>query len=261
MNTLDSLRHRIEPLRRRIIDHAVYSNIRSLEDVHVFMEQHVYAVWDFMSLLKTLQNALTCTSVPWFPVGTGDTRQFINEIVLGEECDVDEHGTRMSHFELYLQAMDQCGANTLSIRTFCSVLQQTLDMEKAFDEAQTPPAARQFVRNTFKDIYSGKAHVQASVFTFGREDLIPSMFISMVNDLHVAFPERIQAFKYYLERHIEVDGDHHSHLALSMCARLLADDAERISEAEEAAVRALEHRILLWDSVHDVLRHTHGEFA
>jgi pyrroloquinoline quinone (PQQ) biosynthesis protein C len=259
MNTLDSLRHRIEPLRSRIINHPVYSNIRSLEDVRVFMEQHVYAVWDFMSLLKTLQNTLTCTSVPWFPVGTGDTRQFINEIVLGEECDVDEHGTRMSHFELYLQAMEQCGADTHSIRTFCAVLQQTQDMEKAFEQAHTPPAARQFVRNTFSDISSGKAHVQASVFTFGREDLIPSMFISMVNDLHVSFPERIQAFKYYLERHIEVDGDHHSHLALAMCANLFDGDAARIAEAEEAAVRALEHRILLWDSVHEALRPTQGE--
>ncbi|MFM7775342.1 MAG: DUF3050 domain-containing protein, partial [Candidatus Kapaibacterium sp.] len=99
-----------------------------------------------------------------------------------------------------------------------------------------------------------KAHVQAAVFTFGREDLIPSMFISMVNDLHVTQPDRIQAFKYYLERHIEVDGDHHSHLALAMTANLCADDAERLAEAEEASVRALGHRIMLWDGVDAALR-------
>ncbi|MFM7773783.1 MAG: DUF3050 domain-containing protein, partial [Candidatus Kapaibacterium sp.] len=109
MTTLDPLRQRIEPYRQTIVAHPVYRRIHTIEDVHVFMELHVYAVWDFMSLLKTLQNTLTCTSVPWFPVGSGDARQFINEIVLGEESDVDEYGTRMSHFELCLQSMEQCG--------------------------------------------------------------------------------------------------------------------------------------------------------
>lgn len=254
MSSLDSLRRRIEPLRERIVAHPVYGRIRTMEHVHVFMQLHVYAVWDFMSLLKTLQNTLTCTSVPWFPVGSGDTRQFINEIVLGEESDVDEHGTRMSHFELYLQAMEQCGADTRSIRTFCRALQHGTSMEEAFEQAGTPEAARRFVRNTFADIGSGKAHVQAAVFTFGREDLIPSMFISMINDLHVTHPDRIQAFKYYLERHIEVDGDHHSHLALAMSANLCGSDPERLAEAEEASVRALEHRILLWDGVDAALQ-------
>lgn len=217
--------------------------------MQVFMEQHVYAVWDFMSLLKTLQSSLTCTSVPWFPVGPGETRQLINEIVLGEESDTDVNHAPLSHFELYLQAMEQCGANTEPINTFCSVLKETGDLEQAFSRADAPAAVRRFVRNTFADIHSGKTHVQAAVFTFGREDLIPSMFLSMINDLHVAHPERIEAFKYYLERHIEVDGDHHSHLALAMSRHLCGSDAQRLAEAEEATVRALEHRLLLWDSV------------
>ena len=97
----------IEPLRQEIINHKVYSVIRELDDLKVFMNYHIYAVWDFMSLLKSLQNNLTCTSVPWFPVGDAVTRHLINEIVVGEESDIDGAGIRKSHFELYLGTM-QC---------------------------------------------------------------------------------------------------------------------------------------------------------
>jgi hypothetical protein len=59
---IDKINKTIEPLRQQIINHKVYSEIKDIEDLKVFMEYHVYAVWDFMSLLKTLQNNLTCTS-------------------------------------------------------------------------------------------------------------------------------------------------------------------------------------------------------
>ena len=105
----------LENLRNQIINHKVYTTITTLEDLKIFMQFHVYAVWDFMCLLKTLQNNLTCTTVPWFPKGNADTRFLINEIVVGEESDVDMNGIRKSHFELYLEAMEQCGADTREI--------------------------------------------------------------------------------------------------------------------------------------------------
>jgi hypothetical protein len=95
---IEKIRKSIAPLREEIINHPVYSSIKDIDDLRVFMEFHVYAVWDFMSLLKTLQNNLTCTTVPWFPKGSADTRHLINEIVVGEESDIDLNGIRKSHF-------------------------------------------------------------------------------------------------------------------------------------------------------------------
>jgi hypothetical protein len=246
---IEQLKRTIEPLRQEIINHKVYSAIKDIDDLKVFMQFHVYAVWDFMSLLKTLQNNLTCTSVPWFPRGTADTRYLINEIVVGEESDVDLNGIRKSHFELYLDAMKQCGADTSKIESFTDVLKHTGDFDAAFLSSETPKEAKEFVDFTFNVINSGKDYLQSAIFTFGREDLIPGMFISIIDEVHKNFPDDISIFKYYIERHIEVDGDHHSHLALEMVSELCGEDNVKWKEAEQASIEALQIRAQLWDAV------------
>lgn len=241
----------IEPLRQEIINHKVYSVIRDLDDLKVFMNYHIYAVWDFMSLLKSLQNNLTCTSVPWFPVGDAVTRHLINEIVVGEESDVDGAGIRKSHFELYLEAMEQCNADVEKMNIFISSLKNSNDFQAAYKNAETPLAAQNFVNFTFDCIDSKKSHLQAAVFTFGREDLIPDMFHSIVNDMHKKFPNSLTIFKYYLERHIEIDGDHHSNLALTMTSNLCGENEVFWKEAEQASLQSLQQRIALWDGIYD----------
>ena len=247
---IDLLKQKIEPLREQIIHHPVYSVIRNADDLRIFMQYHVYAVWDFMSLLKSLQQNLTCTSIPWFPRGNADTRFLINEIVTGEESDVDMNGERTSHFELYLQAMEQCGAATAGINTFITTLQQSGNLAAAFDNAGTPAAAAAFVDYTFQVINTGKTHVQSAVFTFGREDLIPNMFISLLQDINNEMPGSIAIFRYYIERHIEVDGDHHSNLALQMTANLCGNNEQYWKEAEAAVVASLQKRVELWNGAH-----------
>lgn len=250
-NRIERIKQRIEPLKEAIVNHKLYSVIHNIGDVRIFMQHHVFAVWDFMSLLKTLQNNLTCTTVPWFPRGDAETRFLINEIVAGEESDVDLEGKRTSHFELYLQAMEQCGADTELITKFIQQLKNTGDLGTSFTLANVPKAASTFVQFTFETIESNKSHLQAAVFCFGREDLIPSMFHSIVSDLGKASPERISIFKYYLERHIEVDGGHHSELALQMTTNLCGRNEQYWEEAETAVLESLRKRIELWDGAYE----------
>jgi hypothetical protein len=255
------LKEKIKPLQQQIIDHKVYSAITTLDDLTVFMQYHIYAVWDFMSLLKALQNNLTCTSIPWFPVGNATTRYLINEIVVGEESDEDAIGTRKSHFEMYLEAMKKCQANTLEFEQFLAVLRATENKAEAYRAAGTPQAARDFVDFTFATIASQKNHVLAAVFTFGREDLIPAMFLSMVNDIYQDFPDNVSLFKYYLERHIEVDGGHHSQLALEMTSTLCGSNPVYWEEAERATIQCLKRRIDLWDGVYESINQTSLGYA
>ena len=251
---LEHINKKCESLRDQIVNHKVYSIINDVDDLKIFMQYHVFAVWDFMSLLKALQNNLTCTSVPWFPKGNAETRHLINEIVVGEESDVDAFGVCKSHFELYLDAMEQCGADTSQIQEFIAELKQTGNFNNAFNVCNAPKEAKDFVDFTFNTIRSEKDYLQAAVFTFGREDLIPAMFHSIVNDLYKKIPESVSIFKYYLERHIEVDGDHHSHLALQMTANLCGNNEQYWEEAEHVVMDALQKRIELWDGVYNEIK-------
>lgn len=247
---LNFLSTRIEPLRQQLTEHPLYTAVKTLDDLRTFQESHIWAVWDFMSLLKALQRNLTCVDVPWIPVGNSETRYLINEIVVGEESDVDPDGNRLSHFELYLKAMAQAGANTSQMETLIAELASGRQLDEALAMINIPEGSRQFINFTFDLIRKGRLHEIAAVFTYGREDLIPDMFIALVRQLRDQSPEKLNLFTYYLERHIEVDGDHHSHLAKAMTAELCGSDSQKWQEATLAVEAALQARIALWDSVY-----------
>ena len=248
---LETLRTRIEPLRQQIVQHELYTKINTIEAIRVFMQHHVVAVWDFMSLLKSLQRELTCVSNPWLPVGSANTRYLINEIVTGEESDVDQAGNRISHFELYLKAMRQMGTPTNLIDALINEINNGHSIEQAIQLAPLPDKVKKFLLYTFEIAQHAPLHVKAAVFTFGREDLIPDMFTAILNKIYKDHPDQVATFKYYIERHIEVDGGHHSQLALEMVAELCGNDAMKWAEATSASLKALEMRSLLWDAINE----------
>lgn len=101
----------------------------------------------------------------------------------------------------------------------------------------------------------------AAVFTFGREDLIPGMFTSMVQKLAFDMPEKIGIFNYYLDRHIEVDGGHHSNLAYEMTETLCGNDLDKWQKATEAVKASLQARIDLWDAIEKILLEEQVSFS
>lgn len=246
---LDDLLKSLRPLREQLVAHDVYSHIKTLADVRMFMEHHVFAVWDFMSLVKALQRQLTCVTVPWTPQGHPLSRRLINEIVLAEESDEDSQGGYLSHFELYRAAMGQCGADLSRIDGFVDQVRQGEDVCRALDKAGVPQAAQAFVRTTWRIVESGSLHAIAAVFTLGREDLIPDMFRALVTELHKQFPGQLTLFHNYLERHIHLDQEHHAPMALQMLAALCHNEQTKWREAQEAARVSLKARIALWDRV------------
>jgi hypothetical protein len=230
----------IAEYKKDVVNHPLYNQLNTIEDVQKLMEIHVYAVWDFMSLLKGLQIELTCTTLPWKPVGDTKIRRLINSIVLEEESDVDSAGNPSSHYEMYLEAMKECGANTNEIDKFVNSVSD-LNLPKV------NTAIDSFLATTFDILNSGEAHKIASAFTFGREDLIPEMFTAIVNDL--SKEHKLDKFVYYLERHIELDGGEHGPLALELISNLCGEDKQKWKEVEETAIACLVARKELWDLV------------
>lgn len=249
MSYIQNLEKNLSITRKSLINHSLYSKLDSKQKLVEFMENHVFAVWDFMSLIKALQRNLTCIEVPWIPNENRLAGRLVNEIVLAEESDVDLNGNPKSHFELYLESMIQIGASTKKIEDFIFKIKTLKSYNKSIENINISPVVKEFMDFTFNIINTNKNHVIASVFTFGREDLIPDMFIEIVKKLSINDEIKADHLIYYLERHIEIDADEHGPMALKMIEKLCGEDEIKWKEAEIASKKALEMRIKLWDYI------------
>lgn len=246
----------IAGLRSELDRHPVYEALQGIAELRIFMQHHVYSVWDFMSLIKSLQVTIAPASVPWLPVGNAAVRHFINSLVLEEESDEglpDAHGqpSYSSHFELYCRTMREIGTDPAAVLAFLERVRgqgihAALDAATATGDVPAPSLA--FMRTTFGFVDSGKPHVVAAALALGREHVIPGMFRSFIARMGIG-EQQAPAFHYYLNRHIHLDEDFHGPLSLRMLEELCAGDAQRMREAEHTAVEALQARLRFWDGV------------
>ena len=224
--------------------------IQTQQDLRIFMEHHVFPVWDFMSLAKASQHRICPSGDVWLPTKhkRDESARLINEIIWGEESDKDLGGGSISHFDLYLQAMAEVGANTKPILRFIDNVEQQ-GVDYAIENTKgIPDCTRDFMRTTFDFIATGKKHVIASAFTYGREAVIPGMFQGILQQLNINSYEA-KKFHYYLQRHIELDGDEHGPMATKLVENLCGEDPLAYVEAETVAVEAMNARIKFWDQV------------
>ena len=239
----------LEPLRNQLLNHSLYQHLNSPAAARIFMEHHCYSVVDFMCLLKSLQARLTVTSVPWFPPVNTDAARFINEIVVAEESDEAPGGGFISHYELYLDAMRSAGACTKPVESFVEYVRNRQHYRRALRHAKVPTCAQRFVKATMEVCLVGKNHEVASYFVFGRENLIPEMFPQILNNLHKSADIDLEGLIYYVDRHIEIDGEDHGPAAQNMLYHLCDNEPRRWRQVSEAAKKALSARIQFWDGI------------
>ena len=242
----------IAPQREALNRHPVYAAITDLDALRCFMEHHVFSVWDFMSLVKSLQSVVAPPGCPWLPARNTALRRFINELVLEEESDraPSDGGTPRftSHFELYCAAMREVGARVDEVEAFVNRL-YCEDVHKALAQAPMPSPARRFTRTTFDFIASGKPHIVAAALALGREHIIPDMFRAILARTGVDAASA-PSFHYYLDRHVHLDEEMHAPMSLQLLDELCAGDPVKAAEATAAARAAVAARIALWDGVH-----------
>jgi len=239
----------VKNLTTQLLNHDIYNQIRTLRELRVFMKAHVFAVWDFMSLLKSLQAHLTTTSLPWVPKEDCATVRLINEIVLCEESDLNIDGQAASHLEMYLEAMEEIGANTEPFMSFLSGLTHS-NLEHKLKLAQVPDYVSDFVTQNIHLSLHGKVEEVASNFLYGREDSIPQMFTKLLAQMAVAQSDAPR-MHHYLKRHIEVDADEHGPAATKLLEKLIAQNLLAKRRAERAAEYAIAARIAFWDGLLD----------
>jgi hypothetical protein len=246
MNALNTELHMCKLALSR---HPLFSSITTPTLLCRFMETHVFAVWDFMSLTKRLQQELTCIHLPWLPPQDPAAARLINEIVLGEESDDRlDHG-HYSHFELYLDAMREVGADTQAIERFIALQREGIAPLDALQACGASEAAKAFVADTLEVALTAPAHCVAATFLHGRESVIPMMFQQILDEWGIGM-EQAPTFRYYLQRHIDVDSEDHGPAAERLLARLVGDDAHKQRQVLQAALAAIASRERLWNRVH-----------
>jgi hypothetical protein len=247
-------------LRAALLDHPIYTRVASVADLRQFMEDHVFAVWDFMSLLKRLQQDMTCTRVPWFPADDTKAARLINDIVIGEETDVGPDGSYVSHLALYLRAMRDIGANTRQFEKFRSLVLVGIPVEVALARIGAPLHVQAFVAHTMTLANSGSTEEVLAAFFYGREDVIPEMFRRLLDTLYGAKNNnaRLRHFIYYIDRHIELDGGSHGPMGRELLSDLIANSPHRGERALQAACSSIEARIRLWNGTLSKLRNSRG---
>ena len=252
MDILESNKNKLDELKHKITTHPLFAN--KLEPKHMckFMESHIFAVWGFMSILKSLQKIITPSNLPWIP--NKNTKNglvnFVNEIILSEESDYIEGIGFISHFEIYLLAMKNMGAKTDQLDKLTSRIIEKGYNEKYIDDVDASAEVKSFLKYDLEVSMNGTLPEIIGAFTLGREKVIPNMFSYILPAI-----EETSTSKYlitYLERHIDIDGDRHGPLSMKLLNA--SCDKEQLSIAYAAAIKSLELRLLVWDKIYEDIR-------
>ena len=238
------LKNKIEELKTHQL--LTSNKINDTVSLKIFMEHHIYAVWDFMSILKSLQHQICPSNYPWkrnIYTSNGIAR-LINEIVLAEESDEITEDKYMSHFDLYLMAMNDIGANTSAIK---NIIDLDVVDKNTFQKVDMPESGRNFLSSTFELLSKSKLHITAALFTYGRETTLPDMFINLLNMTKNI--KNTHHLKLYLERHIDIDGNRHGPLSLKLYNHFIYNDQNKANEPVDAALTAIEARHKLWSAI------------
>lgn len=253
MDLVDESSHALlEKRSTELKTHPIFGRVRSTDDLRYFMSWHVFAVWDFMSLVKRLQHEFTSVTLPWTPPTRPSAARLLNDIVLGEESDMTPDGLHASHFDLYLSAMREVGANTSQIEHFVDLVRSNIAVDIALRMVKAPESVQKFVLATIESAKNGSVFEVLGSFLYGREDAIPQMFNKLLADWSVS-REETPIFVYYLQRHIELDGDSHGPAAMCLVSDLTRGNAESLERIRRAGISAIEHRLALWDALQSEL--------
>ena len=155
--------------------------------------------------------------------------------------------------------MEDVGASTVQFDTFCSMVRAGDPVEVALTRVGVARHVRAFVTNTMTLATTGTTEEVLAAFFYGREDIIPEMFRRLLKTLYGANYENhdIRHLIYYIDRHIELDGDSHGPKGKELLEDMLKNSPDKAKRAMRTACRSIEARIAFWNGTLSKLRDGH----
>jgi len=252
MDNLANNKNKLKELRHKITTHPLFESKLAPKQIRKFMESHIFAVWGFMSILKSLQKKITPNSLPWVP--NENTKNglinFVNEIILCEESDYIDGIGYISHFEIYLLAMKSMGAKSDQLDLLISKITDKGYDEKFIDDINASAEVKSFLKNDLRVSMKGSLPEIVGAFTLGREKVIPNMFRYILPAINESSTSKYLIT--YLKRHIDIDGDRHGPLSMKLLN--VSCNKEQLNLAYTAAIKSLELRLLVWDRIYEDLK-------
>ncbi|WP_081210590.1 DUF3050 domain-containing protein [Salegentibacter sediminis] len=186
-------------------NYPIHHYINNKQQLQVFMEHQVFAVWANMSLLNSLKEEFTKTTNPWLPIGDPDLRYLINKIILQEESARNYSGNHQSKFEIYLDAMAATGANTENITNFLRHVSHGTDIFLIIAASKMPIRIKRFIKTIFDIISEGKSHKIATAFVYSQAGISALNLIKTILEIEKETTIDLKLYKYYL--HLEAESD------------------------------------------------------
>ncbi len=226
--------------------HKLYERVSDENALRTFVEHHVICVWSYSFLLRNIYQELVSVIHPLNSQGQKEAIRLISEIILDEEVEEQHDGSLMSHMEVYMEAMQDLGADLGPIVTFFDMQDAGADWQDALEAAEFSPAITEYAR-CIGSFFKRPLHERAAILFYEGEPYIPDQFLSKLGLL--SSKHRTHRLLDYFERHIE-GLKRPGFSAAGRLVEIFCGDSDAFNEAaEKAAECAMKARIEFWNQV------------
>lgn len=230
--------------------HKLYDRIFDDYSLRLFVEHHVVCVWSYNYLLRNIYQELVSMIQPLNSQAQKEALRIISEAILEEEVEEQTDGSLLSHLEIYLEAMQELGADVGPILSFFDMQESGASWQESLAASHFPASVAQYARS-MGELFERPLHERAAVLFYEGEPFIPDTFLNRLGQLGARHD--VNRLLDYFERHIEGL----KRPGFSTSGRLVeifcGDNPQLNDEAEKAAEQAMQIRIDLWNKLSDNL--------
>ena len=230
--------------------HRLYTALTRREALATFTEYHVVCAWSYNALLRSLQRDIFTQSLPINSDAHKEAIRILSEVAIEEQANESDDGQFISHLELYLDAMEDLGANTAPIIGFFDILAGGVGAAKAVEYADFCPEVAAYARTTVR-LLERQFHERAAGLFYEGEYFIPDRFLHQLNRLTPAVP--VDRLLEYFDGHIEGLKRPGYSAAGRLVEIFTADDEILSEEAEQVGEQVMRQRVHLWNTVYDLV--------